>query len=289
MTDTRTRDGAGTAETSPPGREAAPRARFTDLLAAEWIKLRTLRSTWWGLLVSGLVVLAFNIGTAWDTYRYWRPGSDAAGYIADGIPLYHAFTTNGATVLALCAGAFGALAVTGEYTSGLARTTFTAVPARRPVMAAKVLVLTAVTVPFGAVLAAVSFWATQAVLHRRGVGVPLDHPGALRLVVASALLAPVCVLVGAALGALLRHGPGAVFASIGLLQLLPLVLTDDRYWPALLDHATVLSAWVRFSETVYDPADFAQPWSVGGAWTVFAVTAVVAGLVTVAVEHRRDL
>ncbi|MFR9724934.1 ABC transporter permease [Streptomyces sp. MS19] len=267
----------------------APRGRFTDLLAAEWIKLRTLRSTWWSLLAGALAVLAFNIGTAYDTYRYWQPGSDRERYLADGIPLLHAFTANGALVLALFAGGFGALAVTGEHTSGLARTTFAAVPARRQVMAAKAVVLTAVTVPFGVAVAAVSFWATQAILHRVGVGVPLGHPGALRVLVASALLAPVCALVGAAFDTLLRHGPGAVLAAVALLQLAPLVLTDDRRWSAVLDHATVMSAWDRLTDPAYAAADVAHPWSEGGAWTTLALSASAAFAVAVAAEHRRDL
>lgn len=58
-------------------------------------------------------------------------------------------------LLALAAGAIGAVSVTGEYGSGLIRTTFTAVPARRSVMAAKAIVLTAVMTVFGAVVAGV--------------------------------------------------------------------------------------------------------------------------------------
>ncbi|MFE5487788.1 hypothetical protein [Streptomyces sp. NPDC056527] len=124
-----------------------PPARFRDLLAAEWIKLWSLRSTPWSLLGAELVVIAFNVGYAWDHYRYW-PTFDRehqAYFIAERMALWDAFTTNAGMVLMLCFSAIGALTVVGEYGTGMIRTTFAAVPARRSVMAAKLLVVTAVT------------------------------------------------------------------------------------------------------------------------------------------------
>ncbi|WP_347879700.1 hypothetical protein [Streptomyces sp. Tu 2975] len=108
---------------------AEPGPRFLDLAAAEWLKLWSLRSTGWSLLVAASAVLAFNLGKAWDNVRYWpdEPGY-AEKFVADGIPLMHAFTTDACTVMMLAAGAFGALTVTGEYSTGLIRTTFAAVP-----------------------------------------------------------------------------------------------------------------------------------------------------------------
>ncbi|MGN9793459.1 ABC transporter permease [Streptomyces sp. OZ13] len=269
---------------------AEPRARFVDLAAAEWLKLWSLRSTGWSLLVAALAVLAFNAGKAWDNVRYWPEGEPgyAERFIADGIPLMHAFTTDAGTVMMLAAGAFGALAVTGEYSTGLVRTTFAAVPARRSVMTAKVCVVATVMAVFGAVVAAVSFAATQAILSTEDAGVTLDHPGALRLVVASALLAPVAALVGAALGTLIRHGAGAVVGSVLILLLLPLVLDEDRHWSAVLAHAMPYVAWMRLGDSAYHPGAVPYPWTTGGAWTVYALWALAAAAVTVTTVHRRD-
>jgi hypothetical protein len=268
---------------------AEPRARFLDLAAAEWLKLWSLRSTGWSLLVAALTVLAFNVGKAWDNVRYWpdEPGY-AEKFIADGIPLMHAFTTDASTVMMLATGAFGALAVTGEYSTGLIRTTFAAVPARRSVMAAKVCVVAAVMTVFGAIVTAVSFAATQAILSTEDAGVSLDHPGAPRLVVASALLAPVAALVGAALGTLIRHGAGAVVGSVLLLLLLPLVLGEDRHWSAVLAHAMPYVAWMRLGDSLYDPGAVPYPWTAVGAWTVYALWALAAAAVAVTTVHRRD-
>ena len=119
--------------------------------------------------IGALAVIAFNVGTAYDTYRYWPAagrGGSGADFVRDGIPLPEAFTANAAMVMMLVpVGAIGALAVIGEYSSGMIRTTFAAVPDRRSVMAAKAVVVTAVTTVFGAVVAVASFGLTQAILR----------------------------------------------------------------------------------------------------------------------------
>ncbi|GGV21058.1 ABC transporter permease [Streptomyces spectabilis] len=267
---------------------AEPPARFRDLLAAEWLKLWSLRSTPWSYVVIFLAVAGFNAGTAYDTYRYWtsRDAGSRADFIQDGMSLQQAFTGNAATILLLAAGAVGAVTVTGEYGTGLIRTTFAAVPARRSVMAAKAAVLAAVMTVLGALIAVTSFAATQAILSGRDLGVPFDHPGAVRVVAASALLLPVGALTGMAIGTLVRHMGTTIVLAVGTLLILPVVFSSDRYWSALASHTMPLEAWQRLTQ----PATFATPfpWSTGGAWTVYAVWTSVAVLVTVAGVHRRD-
>ena len=73
-----------------PRRAAEPRARFRDLVAAEWIKLRSLRSTYWVLALSALVVIAFNVNAACDHTATGRRRTAAVTgpiFVADGIPL----------------------------------------------------------------------------------------------------------------------------------------------------------------------------------------------------------
>ncbi|WP_447041148.1 ABC transporter permease [Streptomyces sp. DSM 118878] len=266
-----------------------PGPRFTDLAAAEWLKFRSLRSTAWALVVTVLAVLAFNAGTAYDTYRYWRENDagDRARFIRDGIPLQEAFNANAMLVMMLAAGAVGALAVAGEYRTGLFRTMFAAVPARRPLLAAKVLVVTAATTVLGAVAAGLSFWLTQTILDGRGVGVPIGHPGAWRLVVASALLAPVSALTGMALGALLRHVGTTMVAAFVLLLLLPGALGDDRHWTAVVGHTMPYQAWLRLAEAGEVTAPY--PWTTAGAWTALTLWSLAAAALTIWTVDRRDL
>ncbi|MFF4871752.1 ABC transporter permease [Streptomyces sp. NPDC090109] len=268
---------------------AEPRARFLDLVGSEWLKLWSLRSTTWSLLLSALVVVGFNLGTAWDHYRYWfqYDAASRADFVANELALWDAFTGNASMVLVLCASATGAVAVTGEYGTGFVRTAFAAVPARGALMAAKLLVIAGVQTVFGVVAAGLSFWSTQAVLAERGVGLPLTHPGALRIVVASALLAPVCALAGAALGTVLRQSAVSVVGSVVLLLLVPSVLSDERRLSAVFAHATPLHAWQRLVAVGTHGESY--PWTTGGAWLVYASWALGAVAVSVVAVRRRDL
>ncbi|MBT2400073.1 ABC transporter permease [Streptomyces sp. ISL-100] len=282
---------APTTEQSLTAPVTEPRARFGDLVAAEWLKLWSLRSTPWALLISALAVIAFNVFTAYDHYRYWYE-YDAlarAEFVSRGIATADAFTGNAATALLLAAGSIGAVSITSEYSTGLIRTTFAAVPARRSVLAAKVVVMAVVMTVFGAVVAAASFGLTQAILSGRDAAASIGSPGALRVVVASTLLAPVAALVGLALGAVIRHSAGAVMGSFAILLVVPTALSDDRYLPAVIDHVLPYSAWMRLSDLAYDPnVGHPYPWTVAGAWVVLAAWALVAAVLAVTTVHRRD-
>ncbi|MBV9380526.1 MAG: hypothetical protein JOY82_16440 [Streptosporangiaceae bacterium] len=279
-----------TAMTTGLARTAAePSARFRDLLAAEWLKYRTLRSTPWSLLVATLAVLGFNVGNAWEHYIHWNMEHVApAGFIAQGLPLLDAFGTNAALVTMIAASAIGAIAITGEFSTGLARTTFAAVPARRAVMAAKVSIITAVTTALGAVTAAASFGLTQAILSGRHAGIPISYPGALQVVAASALLAPLSALIGAAAGAIARRSAAAVAGSFVILLILPLIIRDSSRLTAVIAHALPFEAWDRLAAVPYPPGT-AYPWTVTGAWIVYAAWALAAAVLAVTAVTRRDL
>ncbi|MEU8943515.1 ABC transporter permease (plasmid) [Streptomyces goshikiensis] len=265
-----------------------PHARFHDLVAAEWIKLRSLRSTWIAYGSTALAVIAFNAGTAYDTYNYWpeRSAADRADFVRAGIPLQEAFTANAVMVMMLALGAIGAVAILGEYSTGTIRTTFAAVPARRSVMAAKTVVVTAVSTVFGAIVAGASFGLTQAILDGRDAGLSIGYPGALRVVAASALLAPVCALAGMAIGSVIRHTSATMVASVVAILVLPMVFTDGRHWSAVAGHATLYQAWSRLVEVGSPRTDF--PWTTGGAWTVYAVWALTTAVLAVTSAQRRD-
>ena len=269
---------------------AEPPARFRDLLAAEWLKFRSLRSTPWSFLIGGLAILALNVGQAYEAYHYWSLNRmTPAQFIAAGQPLLDAFTTDAGIAVMVVAAAIGTLAITGEYSTGLIRTTFTAVPARRSVLAAKVSVIGVVTTVFGAVVAAVSFFGTQAILSGRQAGVPISYPGAWRVVVASALLAPLSALVGAAVGVIVRHSAAAVAGSIVILQVLPLLIHAGGHLSAVIAHALPFEAWLRLVTIPYHAAGTSYPWSLTGAWITFAVWALAAAVLAVTMVQRRDV
>jgi hypothetical protein len=204
------------------------------------------------------------------------------------LPLQDAFTTNAGILMMIAAAAIGTLTITGEYSTGLIRTTFTAVPARGSVLAAKVAVLVAVMTGFGVVVAAASFGVVQTILSGRHAEVTIGYPGALRIVVASALLAPLAALVGAAVGVVVRHSAAAVAASIVILQAIPLLIHDGGHTSAIVAHALPFWAWNRLVAIPFDtPGRY--PWTLAGAWTVFAAWALCAAILAIAAARWRDV
>ncbi|MEV0723143.1 hypothetical protein AB0I37_10270 [Micromonospora purpureochromogenes] len=266
-------------------------ARFRDLLAAEWIKLWSLRSTRWTLPLVFLFVVGVSVNASLADHRNWPMYPDGRREMFHRYgPVRDAFPEAGYLLLMLAATTVGALTLVGEYQSGLIRTTFAAVPARRSVVAAKAAVLTAVMLVLGLVTAATSFWVSQAILSGRDAGWSVGEPGVARAVLASALLVPVCALLGMGLGAVIRHAAGTVVAATSVLVLLPLVVDSDRYrWIAEVRHALPVAAWQRLIEVhpdIINPDPF--PATVTGSWLTFAAWSLAATAVAVTLTHRRD-
>ena len=113
----------------------------------------------------------------------------------------------------------GVLAFSAEYSTGLIRTTFTAVPRRRAVLAAKAVVLGTVTLAAGELVAFTSFFLSQAVLAGHHQGVSLSRPGVPGAVLAAGILLCVCTMLGLALGSIIRHTAGGIAATIGVICL----------------------------------------------------------------------
>ncbi|MGW9327565.1 ABC transporter permease [Streptomyces sp. EAG2] len=271
-------------------RAAEPGVRFRELLAAEWIKLWSLRSISWAFGVSALVIIAINVSAAVADYNNWPTYNE--GIRALFVPVWamrDAFTIGACMVLVLATGSIGALTVVGEYSTGQIRTTFAAVPARRSVVAAKTAIVTAVMLIYGTVVAGTSFGVTQAILSGRDISLSLDHPGALRAVAASALLAPVCALVGMGLGALIRHTAATLVTFTGILLLLPFLLNERHRWSSAILHALPRSAWERLVQMSdpFEPVPY--PATVGGSWIVYAAWPLAAAVVAVVAVRRHDL
>ncbi len=126
---------------------------------------------------------------------------------------------------------------------------------------------------YGAFTAGASFVLTQAVLDGRGQGVSIGHPGALRVVVASALLAPVCALAGLGLGALIRHSATTTVFNVFVLLFLPTFVTDRYHWTACVRNALPFNAWYRLVDVEYGHQPFTltprYQTTVTGGWIVF--------------------
>jgi ABC-2 type transport system permease protein len=180
----------------PPGHY-----RFPQAARMEWIKLRSLRSTWWTLAVTAAAATGIGIAVGLNTENASGDlTNNALAGIAPGL---------------LFAGVLGVLALTSEYTFGMIRATLTAIPNRRLLLAAKATVFGAVTLATGEATAFIAFFAGGASL-RHGIAAPaLTQPGVLQAVVLSGTGFGLIGLIGLGLGAIVRHTPAAIAVLVG--------------------------------------------------------------------------
>ncbi|WP_073947536.1 hypothetical protein [Streptomyces kebangsaanensis] len=261
---------------------AEPPARFRDLLASEWIKTRSLRSTPWTIALTVLFVIgSAAVATMSDNAARSGP--------ADFLP-FDAYPPAGSWTLILVASSIGALTVVSEYSSGLIRTTTVAVPARGSVVLAKAAVTAALWTAVGTVTSTGSFLVSQAILNGHHAGVPITHPGVFRALAASALLAPVCALVGLGLGVLLRHAAATMVTSVFTLLMLPTMFSESNRWSADIKHALVSAAWKRLAQNWEpDPGSLGYTATVSGSWLVYALWPLITVALAVLVVRRRDV
>jgi hypothetical protein len=213
--------------------------RARDVLAAEWIKLRSVRSSYLTLLAAA--VAAMVVGYLMTHYYATHWATMSARQRAGFDPVAQSF--NGLGLAQLAFGVLGVLAISSEHTTGLIRSTFAAVPRRRAVLAGKAAVTGAVTLAAGELIAFATFFTGQWVLSGQHLDVTLADPGVLRGVLAAGFYLAVMALVGLGLGSIIRHTAGAITALFGLVFLLPTVVHalpapwDLRIGKYMLDNA----------------------------------------------------
>jgi ABC-2 type transport system permease protein len=210
---------SGTALSRRPAELPGGRYGLRGSIRMEWIKLRSLRSTWWTLAVAvaamiGLSILVLSIASAhWAT----TSAADKAGFD----PTNNGFT--GVAVAQLAMAVLGILAVTGEYSSGMIRATLAAVPRRGLVITAKAVVVGAVTLVTGEVFAFATFLIGQRFLAAPAPHAAFGQPGVLRAVVLAGVYLMLIALMGAGLGIIVRRSAAAIAILAGLVFVLPLL------------------------------------------------------------------
>jgi len=262
---------------------------FRDLVAAEWIKLRSQRSTPWTFAFTALVVIGSAVMAARADYANF-PSYSPAEQQLHGFSLSDAFPLVGCLTLMVVAASTGAAAIVSEYSSGLIRTTTVAVPARGAVVLAKAVVTAAVWALVGAITSTASFAVSQAILDGRHAAVSISDPGALPALLAATLLAPVCALIGLGLGVLIRHSIATTVTAIVTLVMLPQFFSTQRRLTAEIHHAMVLSAWQRLTQA-YGPPQYASSLYTPfiESWIVYAVWPLVALVLALIVVRCRDV
>jgi len=250
------------ATTLDPHPVAVIGARVTTagVLRSEWTKIRSLRSTYWTIIVTVVVSIGFGAIVSAVQAANWPHASPG-----DKASFHPVMASLGGIYFGqLGIGVLGVLLVSGEYSTGMIRATLTAVPKRLPVLWAKLAVFSAVTAVAAFLTSFIAFFVGQALLSRQHIGTSLGQSPALRDVVGAALYIIVIGILGMALGALLRNTAAGISTLVGLVFLLPILAE------------ALPSSWTRHI-LPYMPANAGQAlWTDGDVahlapWTGFGV------------------
>jgi ABC-2 type transport system permease protein len=215
-------------------RVTRPRGRVTQagVFRSEWTKLYSLRSTRYALLATAVMTIGFGLIASAATVSRWTSSSAADKASFD--PL--ATSLLGAEFGVLAIGVLGVVLITGEYTTGMIRSTMTAVPKRLPVLWGKAgvyaLVALAITIP----AAFIAFFAGQAILSGQHIQIAFSHPGVPGAVLGAAGFLTLVGLFAMGLGAITRNTAagiasfaGIMFVAPPLISLLPSSIANSIY------------------------------------------------------------
>lgn len=186
---------------------------FPRLVAAEWIKLRTLRSTWWSLLV-GVAFLPAFAGMRFSSISA-VPEAVGSPYLVGAV-----YVTSGVALTQLVFCTLGVLSIAGEYGTGQIRSTLTAAPRRLPALWAKLFVTVAVVMVASLLGVALAWAAGTPWFERTGMSIDLTRADDLRILLGVPLYLGAATALAFGIGAIVRSSAAGIATVLGLLLVL---------------------------------------------------------------------
>lgn len=273
---TPSRGGSNSAGPGPARVGAGP--SFPRVLLSEFIKFRTLLSTLMLLGSTSLVLIGFGALSAWGTGSFAEAaGSNpraGAAFAEQGAELTLGVPTSGVIFAQLILGSLGVLLMSSEFTTGMARSTFAAVPRRTPAFAAKLVVVTVIAFVltiasvYGAGLVALP------ILGSYNLDLDLGSSQSIRLILVNSLYVAAVAAIGTSLGTLIRNSAGGIMSLVGLFFVAPIAfelipgeffVEAKKYLPG--NTVEPLTA----AEQLPDTLEVWQAALVLGAWVVIPV------------------
>src|SRR6202161_1420172 len=190
-----------------PATQAAP-ARATVIsrtLKAEWTKLRTLPSTWRTAALTLALGVGFGVAVAFSEVSQWHTMTAQQRQAFDPTSA----SMSGVMIAAVVLGTLAVRTVTAEYSSGMIRSTFAAMPARPLVLAAKAATTAAFAFPVTLLGNFAGFELGHRIFAGQHVAVTIGHPGVLRAMFFGAVAVGLVAVIGVGIGGLIRHTAGA--------------------------------------------------------------------------------
>jgi ABC-2 type transport system permease protein len=260
----------------PAGAERA-RAGLSDAMRAEWTKLRTVPGTAWNLAAICVLMVAVGAATAAATRcaAGARCAIDPTRVSLTGIEI-------GQAVVAVLA----VLVISGEYDTGMIRTTFTAMPRRWMVLAAKAVVLTGLVLPAAVIAVAGSLAAGRLVMTGNGITaahgfavVSLASGPTVRAATGSVLYLALVGLLSLGIATIVRDPAAATGAALGMLYVPPIIalfLGSERTWQHWVERYTPVNAGMAIMNTTGAHSLVISPWAGLGVLAAWAAAALLA-------------
>jgi ABC-2 type transport system permease protein len=260
------------AETAPARSTARLKVTGRRVLRSEWAKLWSLRSTWITLGLGLLFLLAFGTIAAFRYKSMLNSGQpmdpDFEGATSYSLALF------GVPFALIALGVLGVLTASGEYTTGMIRSTLAAVPRRLPVLWSKAAVYGVLAFVTAAAGALVGFLISNGVVSGTAISMSLSDGGVLRGLLGVGVYLGLVGVIGVALGALLRSTAGGISALVGAFMLVPLLMSLlPRSWRADVNQYLPSNA----GESIYNLHHAAGSLSAGAGllvllgWTALAL------------------
>jgi ABC-2 type transport system permease protein len=241
------------------------------LLAAEWTKIRSVRSSIWSLIVFVVIAIGFSTLVAAVINNTWnRPGNHPNHVTLLTDPTGLIFGAGfGIGQLAICV--LGVIVISSEYSTGAIRSSLLAVPRRLPMLAAKAAVWAAIDLVCSAITVFAVFFISTSILSSH-ISITLGQPGVTRACIGAVLYLTVLGLFALAIGGIIRHMIGAIATVIGLVLVVPPLITLIPGTIANHVHGYLPTvAGTLIGQTSQQPADVLSPWQGFGVFCLWTV------------------
>ncbi|WP_007507798.1 MULTISPECIES: ABC transporter permease subunit [Pseudofrankia] len=252
--------------------------RIQHVIHSEWVKISTLRSTWYVLVATvigmvGIGAIAAAVGAA-----HW--GSMSAANRATFSAVDTSLT--GVALAQMIISVLGVLLVTGEYSTGMIRSSLSAVPRRLKMLAAKLVVAGALSVAVSVAGGIVALLVGKALLGSHGA---LDGSDAVRSLLGSAFYLMSITVFAGAVGFIVRSTAGGIAAVLGLLLVLPVLgaVLPQSWQNELLPFLPTNAGNAAYAMHPYD-----NSLSAGAGFVTLCVWMVVASVTAALLLRKRD-
>jgi hypothetical protein len=252
------------------------RSPWTGLLAAEWTKIRSVRSTVWSLVAFVVVAIGFSTLIAIVLHHNWsQPGPHPALVEAQQDPTGVVFGA-GFGLGQLAIGVLGVIVITSEYTSGAIRSSLLAVPRRLEMLTAKAIVFTVLILIVSAVTVFAVFFISTSIL-RSYINITLGQPGVLRATIGGILYLALLGLFAMAIGGLIRHTAGAIATVVGLILVIPpLIALIPGTIAAHIAAYMPTRAGELIGQSTQQSGDLLSPWQGFGVFCIWVAVLLAA-------------